>query len=158
MKTKFIIGLLVLVFLGCNNKETKTDIKKAKEREYFDKGIIDPSETAELKLVKITADPASDASINFLKPDNYYADQFSCVVHGYSYYRLTNTHRTSLITGCVTKSWLYEGKIVYEHVPFTLKPGGWQTFGCFFVTASQPITFTICSFFGTAQRCPCPNK
>lgn len=158
MKTKFILAILIVAFFGCNNKEEKTDIKKTEMREYFDKGTIDPSDKAELKLLKITADPASDASVNYLRADNYFADQFSCVVPGYSYYRLTNIHPSGEITGCVTKSWIYDGKTVYEHVPFTLKPGGWKTFGCFFVTVSQPITFKICSFFGTTQKCACPEK
>lgn len=62
-------------------------------------------------------------------------------------------HNTSVITGCVTKSWFYEGREVFEHVPFTLEPGVWKIFGCFFVTPSQPITFKICSFYGNVQKC-----
>lgn len=157
MKTKFIIAFLVIVFFSCNNKDQKADVKKVKEREYFDKGAIDPSETTELKLVKIAADPASDASVHSLRADNFHVDQFSCVVEGSGYYRLTNMHRSNLITGCVKKSWLFEGKTIYKHDPFTLRPGDWQTFGCFYVTMTQPISFEICSFFGTTQRCVCPN-
>jgi hypothetical protein len=119
---------------------------------------IDSEITQGLQILQINAEPSSDGSVNYLRADNYYADQFSCVVHGYSYYRLTNIHNTKTITGCVTKSWLYEGKEVFEHIDFTLAPGDWKIFGCFFVTVSQPITFKICSFFGTVQRCACPNK
>ncbi|MDP5199807.1 hypothetical protein [Flavobacterium sp. DG2-3] len=185
MKLKLTALMLVILFSGCNQKEEKTGIEKTKAhenfqqgasdsagtaelnektgaektkaRKYFEKGTIDSDSKAELKLLKISSDNLSDASVNSLRAENYFADQFSCVVHGYSYYRLTNMHSSKEITGCVTKSWLYEGRTVYEHVPFTLKPGGWQLFGCFFVTASQPITFKICSFFGKEQKCACPN-
>lgn len=158
MKAKIVIGLLIIIFFGCNNKDQKTNVKKGKEREYFDKGTIDPNETTELKLVKIRVDPDCDASGHSLRADNYHVDQFSCVVEGSGYYRLTNMHRTSLITGCVKKSWLYEGRTIYEHIPFTLKPGQWKTFGCFYVTRTQPISFEICSFFGTSQRRECPTN
>ena len=185
MELKITAVLLVILFSGCNQNDKKNDIVKTKEREhsyqakldssttvqlsqktdvqktksrkFFDKGTIDANSKEELKFIKIKAYLASDSSINFLRADNYFADQFSCVVQGYSYYRLTNTNSSKEITGCVTKSWIYEGRTVYEHVPYTLKPGGWQLFGCFYVTASQPISFSICSFFGKEQKCACPN-
>lgn len=180
MKLKITAVMLIIIFFGCNQKDEKNGVEKTKEqehfyknevdssatvelnektkaREFFDKGTIDSKSKTELKLIKIKGDLISDSSTNFLRADNYFADQFSCVVQGYSYYRLTNTHSSKEISGCVTKSWLYEGRTVYDHVPFTLKPRGWQLFGCFYVTASQPISFSICSFFGKEQKCACPN-
>lgn len=185
MKLKITTAMLIVLFFGCNQKEQKIGIEKTKQQEnlfkaridsgatlelnentvvektkarkFFDKGTIDSKTKAKLKLIKIKGDLTSDSSINSLRADNYFADQFSCVVQGYSYYRLTNTHSSKEITGCVAKSWLYEGATVYDHVPFSLKPGGWQLFGCFYVTPSQRINFSICSFFGKEQQCACPN-
>lgn len=102
-----------------------------KEKEYFNRGVIDYLKENDLKIVQIIAVPLSDRSVNSLRADNYFADQYSCVIHGYSYYRLTNRHPNKTITGCVMKSWLYEGRTVYENVAFTLKPNEWQIFGCF---------------------------
>lgn len=160
---KIVFALLVIIgFYSCSNpvkeKDTATQKVKEKEKEYFNRGLIDSPEVSDLKIVKITAAQPSDGSVNSLRADNYFVDQFSCVVQGYSYYRLTNLHPNKTITGCVTKSWLYEGRTVYENVAFTLKPNEWQIFGCFFVTVSQPITFKICSSFGTTQNCACSSK
>ncbi|WP_208730528.1 matrixin family metalloprotease [Flavobacterium foetidum] len=132
-----------------------TPIKKFVSYHMTENGKTGSLDENGLNLVQVNAEATSDGSINYLRADNYYVDQFSCVVHGYSYYRLTNMHNTSAITGCVTKRWLYEGREVFEHVPFTLEPGAWKTFGCFFVTPSQPITFKICSFYGNVQKCNC---
>jgi hypothetical protein len=159
-KVKILLALLITVSYGCSNssKEKENAVKKVKEREHFNRGMINPVDESSLKIVKISAVSPSDGSVNYLRADNYFADQFSCVVHGYSYYRLTNVHPSSTITGCVMKSWLFEGKTVYENVAFTLRPKEWQVFGCFFVTASQPITFRICSSYGTVQHCTCSGK
>ncbi|OXB15150.1 matrixin family metalloprotease [Flavobacterium reichenbachii] len=135
-----------------------TPIKKFVSYHMSKSGTIDSAMTQGLQLLQISAEPSSDGSVNYLRADNYYADQFSCVVPGYSYYRLTNMHTTKTITGCVTKSWLYDGKEVFEYIAFTLAPGEWKIFGCFFVTVSQRITFKICSFYGTEQKCSCSGK
>lgn len=135
-----------------------TPIKKFVSYHMSNSGRFDSATTAGLKLVQTDTEPSSDGSVNYLRADNYYTDQFSCVVQGYSYYRLTNMHNSSIITGCVTKIWLYEGREVFEYIPFTLKPGEWKLFGCFFVTISQPITFKKCSYYGSEQKCECSGN
>ncbi len=116
------------------------------EREY-DQFVTD-DELVSLEYYALQA----DGSHVYLSKDNYCPDQFYCVVAPYCYYRLTNKHREQAIAGFVRKSWVYNGRTYSQDVNFSLRPGDWQHFGCFFVTKTQPITFKIFSHFVTEEN------
>lgn len=104
-------------------------------------------ETVDAEEIISVAGIQQDNSNAYLRKDNYCPDQFYCVVRPYCLYRLTNNHSNKIIAGYVQKSWIYQGKKYYQNVNFTLSPKQWKTFGCFFITRTQVITFKIFSHF-----------
>ncbi len=145
-----VMTLAMSVIISCSKQsqqnidETKVTTKSdTLERRFFDKGVIDDTLSLNLLETKNLSTKLTDDSYRYLRYDNYCPDQFSCVVPGACYYRLTNVHPTKTIAGFVRKSYPYNNQTFHEDVPFTLVKGNWQHFGCHYVSTTQPIRFTI---------------
>lgn len=153
MKKLLTFCLLCVALYACQNSQnSESTTNKDPQEHKAESGIIDWKDTVKLTntpTIDEVTEPTetADNSRNYLRYDDYCSDQFSCVKPGSCYYRLTNVHGDKTIKGSVKRTWTYQNREYSDKQNFELAPGNWATFGCHYVSETQPITFKVKSSY-----------